>query len=251
MAELSYAQRIEFFHLAFLEVLAKRLDPARYILKGGVNLRYFFSSVRYSEDIDLDLTRPLPADLQGKVDAILDSPALGLLLRLGGLEVASFSAPKQTDTTRRWKIALAASGGEAARTKIEFSGRESEDDDYRLDRLPAEVLAPYALPAPSVQHYGAKSATRQKAIALVSRPETQCRDVFDLDLLLRRRPLATGELDPELLGRAVERVFELPFDAYRDQVLAFLEPAAAELYEGADSWERMQTFVAGGLEAAR
>jgi hypothetical protein len=250
MNELSYTQRIEFFHLAFLEVLAKRLDPSRYILKGGANLRYFFGSVRYSEDIDIDLVRPLPGDLEAKVDSILSSRPLALLLRLGGLVVAEFTTPKQTETTRRWKVSLAGPGDEPVRTKIEFSGRVSEGD-YRLDRLPAEVVAPYALPAPSVQHYEAAAATEQKVSALVGRSQTQARDVFDLDLLLRRRPLPVGELDPDLLTEAAERVFELPFDAYRDHVLAFRAADVLELYDGIEAWERMQTFVAGNLEAAR
>ncbi len=251
MDELTYTQRIEFFHLAFLEVLAKRLDPSRYILKGGANLRYFFGSARYSEDIDIDLTRPLPADLEAKVDSIITSRPLAILLRLGGLEVAEFTTPKQTETTRRWKVALAGAGGGPVRTKIEFSGRENEGGGYRLDRLPGEVVAPYALPAPSIQHYEAAAATEQKVSALVGRSQTQARDVFDLDLLLRRRPLPAGELDGGVLTEAAERVFELPFDAYRDHVLAFLESDVLELYDGVEAWERMQTFVAGGLEAAR
>jgi predicted nucleotidyltransferase component of viral defense system len=251
MMALTPTQRIELFHLAFLEVLSKRLDPSRYILKGGANLRYFFGSVRYSEDIDIDLTRPLPGDLKGKVSGILASRPLALLLRLGELEVAEFSTPKQTPTTRRWKVALAAPDGTAVRTKIEFSGREREDDGYRLDRLADEVVAPYALPVPSLQHYGAEAACRQKVMALVGRSETQARDVFDLDLLLRRQALPRGRIDAETLTRAAERAFELPFAAYRDQVLAFLEPDVAELYEGAESWERMQMFVAGALEEAR
>jgi Nucleotidyl transferase AbiEii toxin, Type IV TA system len=251
MSRLSYTERIEFFHLAFLEVLAKRLDPSRYILRGGANLRYFFGSPRYSEDIDIDLTRPLPPDLEGKVDGIVASRPLALLLRLGGLEVAEFTTPKQTETTRRWKVALAGAGAEPVRTKIEFSGRANEGGGYRLDRLPIEVVAPYALPAPSIQHYEAAAATEQKVSALVGRSQTQARDVFDLDLLLRRRPLPAGELDRGVLSEAAERVFELPFDAYRDQVLAFLQSDLLELYDGVEAWERMQTFVAGSLEAAR
>lgn len=250
MNELSYVQRIEFFHLAFLEVLAKRFDPSRYVLKGGANLRYFFGSVRYSEDIDIDLMHPLPRDLEAKVDSILASRPLALLLRLGGLTVAEFTSPKQTQTTRRWKVALAGAGGEPVRTKIEFSGRANEGA-YRLDRLPAEVAARYALPAPSVQHYDEATATEQKVSALVGRSQTQARDVFDLDLLLRRRPLPVGEVDPDVLTEAAERVFDLPFDAYRDHVLAFLESDVLELYDGAEAWERMQTFVAGSLEAAK
>jgi predicted nucleotidyltransferase component of viral defense system len=58
--QLSPVQTIEFFHIAFLAVLGTRLDSARYVLKGGANLRYFFGSQRYSEDIDLDLTEPVP-----------------------------------------------------------------------------------------------------------------------------------------------------------------------------------------------
>lgn len=247
---LTRPQQIEFFHLAFLEVLAKRLDPTRYILKGGANLRYFFGSPRYSEDIDLDLRRPLPSDLTTKVGGILSSSPLSLLLRLAALEVADFSAPKQTDTTRRWKVSLAVAGSEPVRTKIEFSGRASEGE-YRLDPLPREVVDPYALPAPSVQHYGIETAATQKVLALRGRSQTQARDVFDLDLLLRRRPLPAGDLDPRILDEAIERAFELPFDAYRDQVLAFLDPEVVELFDGRDAWERMQAHVAERLEAAR
>ena len=246
---LTRVQRIEFFHLAFLEVLSKRLDLSRYVLKGGANLRYFFGSVRYSEDIDIDLTRPLPGDLERKVSGILDSSPLALLLRSGGLEVSGFTAPKQTETTRRWKVSVTGSGADV-RTKIEFSGRES-DGVFRLDRLPTEVAARYALPAPSAQHYGIEAATVQKVQALAGRSETQARDVFDLDLLLRRRAIPPGEVGADLLTEAAERAFELPFDAYRDQVLAFLDSDVLELYDGVEAWERMQTTVAGHLEAAR
>ena len=55
--KLSDAQLIEAFHLAFLQVLQARVQQEHYVLKGGANLRYFFDSVRYSEDIDLDAIR--------------------------------------------------------------------------------------------------------------------------------------------------------------------------------------------------
>lgn len=45
---LTDAQIIEFFHLAFLQVLQARLNQTRYVVKGGANLRYFFESLRYS-----------------------------------------------------------------------------------------------------------------------------------------------------------------------------------------------------------
>jgi hypothetical protein len=251
MAEFSNAQITELFHLAFLDALSKRLDPARYVLKGGANLRYFFASARYSEDIDLDISGKAPWGLEEKVDAVLDSGALKILLRVGGLSIAEFSKPKQTATTRRWKVGVAISGrAEIVRTKIEFSNRGSEGS-YLLEPIPSAVVAPYALRSPSVQHYTDGTPTVQKVRALAGRSETQARDVFDLDLLLRRCPLPPGALGAKVLTEAGDRALQLPYDAFRDQVLPFLEPDALELYEGEAAWEQMQTFVAAKLEEGR
>jgi len=52
---LSDAQIREVFHFCFLERLLKLSDPRIYALKGVVNLRFFFNSPRYSEDMDIDV----------------------------------------------------------------------------------------------------------------------------------------------------------------------------------------------------
>ncbi len=249
--DLSKAQVVEFFHVAFLDALSRRVDPARYVLKGGANLRYFFGSQRYSEDIDVDLRGGGPWSLEEKVDGVLASGAMKALLRVGGLAVGEFSKPKQTRTTRRWKVGIAGPGhSELVRTKIEFSNRNG-DRRYRLEPVPARIVEPYALRPPSIQHYIGDAPTEQKVKALEDRSETQARDVFDLDLLLRLRPLPAGSLDPQLLTDAADRALRLPFAAFRDQVLPFLEPDVVELYETEAAWEQMQTFVAEKLEAAR
>jgi predicted nucleotidyltransferase component of viral defense system len=48
-------QTIEIFHLLFLRAFGARVDKSLFALKGGCNLRFFFKSVRYSEDMDLDI----------------------------------------------------------------------------------------------------------------------------------------------------------------------------------------------------
>lgn len=249
-SSLSATQIVELFHVAFLEVLSRRVDPARYVLKGGANLRYFFGSVRYSEDIDLDVLGVPSWSLEKKLDDILNSGPLKALLRASGLEVGEFSKPKQTETTQRWKVAIDVSGrSEPVRTKIELSHRNGERR-YRLDAIPSHIVEPYALRAPSVQHYTGDAPAEQKVRALAGRSETQARDVFDLDLLLRRKPLPAGALDSRLLADASDRALQLPFAAFRDQVLPFLEPEVTELYD-AGAWEQMQTFVAEKLEGAK
>jgi hypothetical protein len=93
-----------------------------------------------------------------------------------------------------------------------------------------------------VQHYTQDAATDQKIKALAGRSETQARDVFDLDLLLRRGADAGGTVAAPTRKAAAERALALPFDAFRDQVLPFLDPDVAELYD-AGAWEQMQLYV--------
>lgn len=249
--ELTNVQTIEFLHVAFLDVLSTRLDPQRYVLKGGANLRYFFASQRYSEDIDLDFIQPVPWSIKEKVDGVLGSPALRSLLAVGNLSLEEWSSSKQTDTTHRWKVGVKApSRSQLVRTKIEFSNRES-GGECRLDQVPAAIVEPYALRRPTVQHYTATAAIEQKVLALAGRTQTQARDVFDLELLLRRDSIPQGSLESDLLDAAIDRALELTYDAFRDQVLAFLDSGAVELYDSVPAWEQLQTFVAERLEAAK
>jgi hypothetical protein len=200
-----------------------RLDPSRFVLKGGANLRFFFGSVRYSEDLDI---AGVPEwRLAEKVDDILVSAPMAALLRAADLGIVESSHPKGTETTQRWKVAVGAPGqARPIRTKVEFSYRNG-DDRFLLEPIPSEIVEPYALRPPSVQHYAAGAPVEQKVAALADRSET--------------------------LARAADRALELPYAAFRDQVLPFLEPDVTELYAGEESWIQMQTFVAGKLEEAK
>jgi hypothetical protein len=48
----------EGFHVVLLRALAERLQGRDWVLKGGTNLRLYFGSIRFSEDIDLILAEP-------------------------------------------------------------------------------------------------------------------------------------------------------------------------------------------------
>lgn len=54
MNALTPLQKREVFHLLFLRELVRTVPLSAFVLKGGTNLRFFFGSIRYSEDMDLD-----------------------------------------------------------------------------------------------------------------------------------------------------------------------------------------------------
>jgi predicted nucleotidyltransferase component of viral defense system len=83
-------QSIERFHLLFLDQLGRRLDKKMYALKGGCNLRFFWKSIRYSEDIDFDVHTVAKHTLQKNVDQILKSTGFEQILRSQKLQLIKF-----------------------------------------------------------------------------------------------------------------------------------------------------------------
>ena len=124
MEKLSFLAIREVFHLEFVRWLAHKIKPENYVLKGGVNLRFFFKSIRYSEDMDLDLRGVKVEILKQKVIKILQSIIFQDNLKPFGIEKIippDIKKAKQTETTQRFKIHLITPGGEDFFTKIEFS----------------------------------------------------------------------------------------------------------------------------------
>jgi predicted nucleotidyltransferase component of viral defense system len=248
----SARQIVEMFHLVFLRALvAKGEDKASFALKGGCNLRFYFGSARYSEDIDFDVSVIDKETLKNKVERLLRSPLIGTSLKSKGVEITEVSAPKQTSTTQRWKLGLRAAGVSIPlRTKIEFSRRAAlgETEFGRVDPL---VLRPYGLPPFLATHYTAAAAITQKIHALAERTEPQARDLFDLNLLFARsdveRPTLTA-MQRSWVEKAIEHAFGLSFDDYRAKVVSFLEPDQVALYGDRDAWNTMQDAVIGHLE---
>src|ERR1043165_8714071 len=99
-------EAIEVFHLLFLRSFGTRVDKTLFALKGGCNLRFYHRSVRYSEDMDLDIRTMAVGTLRSNVEAVLVADALRHSLRAQRLGIVSTTAPKQTATTQRWKILL-------------------------------------------------------------------------------------------------------------------------------------------------
>jgi len=112
----------EVFHLEFLRQLNIKLKTKYYALKGGTNLRFFYRSCRYSEDMDLDVKQVSIETLKEKVKEILESRSFQDNLKVYGIrEVVppDITKAKQTLTTQRFKVHLITYAGEDLFTKIE------------------------------------------------------------------------------------------------------------------------------------
>jgi predicted nucleotidyltransferase component of viral defense system len=244
---------VELFHLVFLRALtAKGDDKARIALKGGCNLRFFFESVRYSEDIDFDVVSITKETLRNKVDRLLSGPIVVTPLRAAGLDVSEVTAPKQTDTTQRWKVGLVVRGASVPlRTKIEFS-RRSAIAGAVFEATSLALTRPYGLTPVLASHYGLRTAIVQKVHALAERTEPQVRDVFDLAHLFARpaaAQLTLSAAEKAWVLPAVERAVTMSYDDYASTVVAYLEPDHAPAFASRSAWDAMQENVVRALEA--
>jgi hypothetical protein len=245
-------QLVELFHLHFVRLLCSGPQKGSFAIKGGCNLRFFFESVRYSEDIDLDVAGLPVHALKEKVTAILSGPALSMPLRSRGLSITSVSAPKQTDTTQRWKVGLAAEGqATALHTKIEFS-RRAKTEEARIEPVAGAVLAEHQLMPLLAPHYPLAAAVRQKVGALVGRTIVQARDVFDLAVLFARTGGDVKALRPirAEIPKAVERVMEVSYADFKSQVVSFLAADHVASYGSPEAWDALQMQVIDHLERA-
>jgi predicted nucleotidyltransferase component of viral defense system len=245
----SDAQAIEIFHLLFVQALTANASNW-FVLKGGANLRYFFRSDRYSNDIDFDFFTKPDWSVGETVDKVLSGRALAALLRRQDLQIAEVTNHKQTPTTRKWKVALSRNEANEnmVRTKIEFSGRNEPDADRTFEVIPEEVLNNYGVSSISLSHYGQTAALEQKIAALALRSETKARDVFDLELLLRlHRVAGSPPLDNTHALSGAARAQEVTYQNFCSEVLPFLDDDVAALYQNEATWNSMRVSVSSAL----
>lgn len=237
----------ELFHLLLLDVLGRKADRKNYAVKGGCNLRFFMKSIRYSEDMDVDVGSGLPRDkLEDLVNRILASKSFTSLLDLRRIHIEECSAPKQTDTTQRWKFGLALGRSSVLlRTKIEFS-RRGMDDEISFDPVDPLLIRTYELTPLLASHYTPRSALDQKIRALATRREIQARDVFDIDLLLNSG-IVSGQASEEECKRARGNALSVTFDMFKAQVISFLNPERQDQYDSSDVWDSLVLRVVEAL----
>lgn len=254
MIALNPLQKREVFHLVFLRELVRSVPLSTFALKGGTNLRFFFGSIRYSEDMDIDASGLAVHVLRERVMKVLESSGLADSLRTFGVEelrLPDMARAKQTETVQRFKFGLLGPGGEDLATKVEFS-RRGLDEGVRAEPVAADVLAAYRMPPVIIPHYDARSAALQKVRALFSRAQPQARDIFDLYLLSSQPDVMEADLGqglpPESIRRARERIYSIEYRQYRDTVVDFLGPEDRTVYNSPQIWDEIRLRVLAMLE---
>ena len=243
----------EVFHLEFLRWLGRKLEAGRYALKGGVNLRLFFKSIRYSEDMDVDVMGVRVEKVKKTVMEILAAKGFSDSLKSFGIDrivAPDLMKAKQTETTQRFKIHLLTQAGEDLFTKIEFS-RRGVKGSVIVEPIAAGILRSYKMPPLLVPHYDAASAVVQKIQALAQRTVLQARDIFDLFLLssqyegVGQEPL---QVSGAVLKTAHDNIFLVEFPLFRDTVVAYLGAEDQKAYSSSAVWDEIKLKTANFLE---
>ena len=246
----------EIFHLEFLKWLGRKIKSGCYALKGGANLRFFFNSFRYSEDMDLDVRGIKKDTLLDVVKGILESLHFQNTLKPFGIEriiPPNIAKAKQTETTQRFKIHLITYAGEDLFTKIEFS-RRGFKGEIAIESASDSILRIYKLPPLLIPHYDIYSAAMQKIEVLGARAIAQARDIFDLYILSSQYKHGKAEsikINRSKLDRAHERIFEISFAEFQNTVIFYLLPGDQKTYGSSAAWDEIKLKVANFLEGLR
>ena len=246
----------EVFHLEFLRWLGRSVKSEAYAVKGGVNLRLFFRSFRYSEDMDIDVRGIGVIQLREAVMKILKNSSFQENLKpfgIAGIIPPDLGKAKQTETTQRFKVHIISASGDDLFTKVEFSRRGFSGRPL-VGAVDDGILRAYKLSPLLVPHYDGHSAVIQKFTALAGRTAVQARDIFDLYVLSSQCDISgkfIDNIDDEILQKAHERTFEVEFEQFRDTVVSYLSAEDQAVYNKPKSWDQIRLKVAHCIEEVR
>ena len=239
----------EIFHLEFMRRFSRTIKKGKYAIKGGTNLRFFYQSFRYSEDMDIDISGLDIMTLKESVMKILELSSFQDSLRPFGINrivPPDIAKAKQTETTQRFKIHILNSAGEDLFTKIEFS-RRGFKGKIAVEPVRDTILRPYKMLPLLLSHYDVKSAIIQKINALATRTVIQARDIFDLYILKTQISgseickIKTSAID---IKKASKNIFEIGFEQFRDTVLLYLSDEDRAEYNSGSNWDEMKLSTA-------
>lgn len=242
----------EVFHFCFLERLLKISAPNLYVLKGGVNLRFFLHSPRYSEDMDLDAVGGSVATLKKNGYKVLEDAGFRRTLRTYGIEDVVINDPdkaKHTESTQRFRVQLVTESGEHLPSKVEFSrrARAVTQDTVAREVIDNEIARHYKRIGFRCPHYTGEAAVNRKVRALAGRAVTQARDVFDLGILDRGGFAQVNRIGRDVSAAirqtALTNLAALTYEDFAGQVVEYLDEDQRAEFASREEWTSMVDAV--------
>jgi hypothetical protein len=112
-------------------------------------------------------------------------------------------------------------------------------DPLAFEPVDSRLMREYQLTPILASHYLPESAFKQKIGALIHCSQTQARDIFDLDHLLRSGVSTSGMTLPPQWFKAQQNALAMSYDVFKSQVLSYLEADYQTQYEDPRVWDDM------------
>lgn len=223
------------------------------VLKGGLAMRAVVGSTRYTKDIDLDAVGAASeARLQGIVRRALER----VTKQPGLIEDATWSEPKQTGTTLRWKVNGRAPGSaRPIALTVEISRRPWVADFQTKEVEISPAFAGGAAKGGRVVTLDEQALAVCKVLALTDPKRDAPRDLYDLSVLLETpledptRLLVSQERERLQLGldELWAKVEKMDYARFVQDVAPFLPPeTVAAISE--EEYEEIRVNVAERVE---
>lgn len=218
----------ELLQAKLLVELMSQAAQKELVLKGGLALRAVMGSTRYTKDIDLDAIGPASdARIQGIVRRALER----VTKQAGLIEGATWSEPKQTATTLRWKISGRAPGSARPMAlTVEISRRAWAAEFQTKEVELSPEFADGAAKGGRVVTLDEQALAVCKVLALTDPKRDAVRDLYDLSVLLETPLEDPAKLlvsqDRQRLQLALDelwsKVEKMDFGRFKQDVAPFL-----------------------------
>jgi predicted nucleotidyltransferase component of viral defense system len=244
----------EILQAQLLSALFQNRARKELILKGGLAMRHVYRSHRMTKGLDLSAAAGATIETMKATVSRALVQTVALAARTGILDDAKISAPKQTETTQRWKLNGRIAGSDSlVQLTVEVS-RRGTPPDALVDSVPVEPI--YGAPAAVVHVFKPIAMAAGKVAALTDPKRDAPRDVWDLDLLIEMRVEPPIDLLSKMGKRTIDEALAtlwpkldaMDFSHVIAELRAFLpRPLMNALTE--DEWTMMRTRVGDEVES--
>ncbi len=223
------------------------------VLKGGMAMRAVHGSVRYTKDIDLDADeRASKERIQGVVRRSIErAVSSGLIAN------ALVTAPKQTDTTLRWKITGTQPNSTAPMNlTVEVSRRPKLIEGHVVE-VPLDKSFNQTGRDVRVQVLDSQHIAVTKVLALTDPMRMAPRDLFDLNVLLEagvedpgpllaQMPDAKQRL-PLIMAELWPKIEAMSYEQFRTEVVPYLPTEVGQAIDS-EAFDAMRVDVGVAVE---